>query len=259
MHRSYVLVIVFTIFSIVLSPMGLAAETPSLGGPITIRIDHADGGKREQRHLSSMLTALTKNGCNNTPYKASTHDTAQLLFDSRPISVAKKDLQGYTLIARARTLSGALMVRGAILVHASTGIDDLKSLQGERIAFMGKESPIGYHLPLQLLRASGVKEQMDTFFYVDNHVGTISMLLHSDVYVAVTAEPLAARWAEYNELSIVAVTKAVETGGWWIRQDISGLERQRCQIALSKLKRSSHKALPAWIDGFTVIPSELHK
>jgi len=259
MHRFEMSIIAATIFFFTFSTMGLAAEVTSPGTPITVKIDYADGGKRGQRHLSNMLSALKKNGCHCTLYNASTHDSAQLLFDSRPISTAKIDLQGYSLIARARTLAGELKVRGAILVHASTGITDLKSLQGERIAFVGRESLIGYHLPLQLLHDAGIEEQMDMFFYVDNHIGTMSMLLHSDVYVAVTAEPLAQRWAKYNELSIVAITNAVETGGWWIRRGISVEEQQRCQIALSKLKRSSHKALPAWVNGFTTLHSELHK
>ncbi|MCW8827153.1 MAG: hypothetical protein OQK78_12100, partial [Gammaproteobacteria bacterium] len=76
------------------------------------------------------------------------------------------------------------------------------------------------------------------------------MLLHSDVYAAVTAEPLAQRWAEYNNLSIVAVTDEVETGGWWMDRTLSEERMQRCAQALGRLDRSRHKALPAWIDGF---------
>ncbi len=78
------------------------------------------------------------------------------------------------------------------------------------------------------------------------------MLLHSDVFVAVTAEPLARLWGPVNDLSIVAVTEEVETGGWWMHQSVSEERMQNCAQALSRLDRSRHKALPAWVDGFVV-------
>lgn len=107
-------------------------------------------------------------------------------------------------------------------------------------------------MPLQLLQEAGVKEQMDTFFYMGNHVGTISMLLHRDVFATVTAEPLAKRWAEANDLSIVDISDEVETGGWWIHRSLSEEQIKRCSNALGRMGRSQHKALPAWIDGFEV-------
>ena len=76
------------------------------------------------------------------------------------------------------------------------------------------------------------------------------MLLHSDVYATVTAAPLAKRWAEANNLSIVALTDEVETGGWWAHHSLSDEQVKSCAISLSKLKRSQLKALPNWIDGF---------
>jgi len=141
-------------------------------------------------------------------------------------------------------------MRGAILVHASTDINELASLQGQRIAFVSKSSPTGYLEPVKLLLDAGVKEEWDTFFYVGNHVGAISMLLHSDTDVAVAAEPLAQRWAEYNDLSVVAVSDEVETGGWWIHESVSNESTRNCARALKTLDRSNLKALPAWIGGF---------
>jgi len=219
---------------------------------ITVSIDHDDGGRTGDRHIQNLLTALNENGCNTVLHDGSGDGYGQLLFDSRPISIAKKDRSDYRLIARAKTLEGKLSVRGAFLVHASTGIEDLITLQGERIAFVGKRSWSGYRMPLQLLHDAGVKEQRDTFFYVGNHVGVLSMLLHSDVFVAVIAAPLARRWAEANDLSVVALTDEIETGGWWMRRDLLNEQIKNCAHALSKMERSQHKALPAWIDGFEV-------
>ncbi len=213
-------------------------------------VDHDDGGKTGIRHLRNLLNSLNKEGCRVVSHDVSDGAPTQLAFDSRPISVARRARPDYRLIANAKTLDGKLSVRGTILVHASTGIDKLSSLQGERIAFVGKDSWSGYHMPLQLLNNAGVTERRDTFFYVGNHVGTISMLLHSDVFVAVTAEPLARRWAQANNLAIVAVTDEVETGGWWMHKSVSKKQMRNCAHALIKLDRTRHKTLPAWIDGF---------
>ncbi len=220
--------------------------------PITVTIDHDDGGKTGARHSRNLFTALNENGCSVIDNKDTGYGFGELIFDSRPVPLVKNDRPDYRLIAQAKTLDGKLSVRGAILVHASTGIEDLSSLQGMRIAFVSKKSWSGYHMPLQLLFESGVKEQRDMFFYVGNHVGTVSMLLHSDVFATVTAEPLAMRWAEANELSIVDVTEEVETGGWWAHQSLSDHEIYKCSQALANLNRSQFKALPAWIGGFEI-------
>lgn len=220
--------------------------------PITISTDYDDGGRVGDSYMHDLLTALNNNGCNTVLHDGSGDAQGQLLFDSRPISIAKKDRSDYRLIARAKTLEGKLTVRGAFLVHASTGIEDLITLQGERIAFVGKKSWSGYHMPLQSLHDAGVKEQRDTFFYVGNHVGTVSMLLHRDVFATVTAAPLARRWAETNDLSIIALTDKVETGGWWMQRRLSEKQIKNCAVALSMLERSQLKALPNWIDGFEI-------
>ena len=217
---------------------------------ITVSIDHDDGGRTSDSYMQTLLAALNKNGCETVLHSGD--GPGQLLFDSRPVSIAKKDRSDYLLIARAKTLEGKLTVRGAFLVHASTGIEDLITLQGERIAFVGKGSWSGYHMPLRSLHKAGVKEKMNTFFYVGNHVGTVSMLLHSDVFATVTAAPLARRWAEANDLSIVALTDEVETGGWWIHRNLSEKRIKSCAQSLSKLEHSQLKALPAWIDGFEI-------
>lgn len=219
---------------------------------ITVSIDHDDGGRTSESYMQDLLIALNKNGCNTVLHAGTGMGNGQLLFDSRPVSIAKKDRTNYRLIARAKTIEGKLSLRGAFLVHASTGIENLITLQGERIAFVGKKSWSGYHMPMKSLHAAGVTEKMNTFFYVTSHVGTISMLLHSDVFASVTAAPLARRWAEANDLSIVALTDAVETGGWWMHHSISEKQIKSCATALSKLERDQLKALPAWIGGFEI-------
>ena len=229
-----------------------AQEKPSELESVRINVNHDDGGKTGKRHLRDLLDALNKAGCNAILDDASAAVPAQIIFDSRPVSVVNKQRPDYRLIARAKTLYGALEVRGAILVHASRGITDLSVLKGEWISFVSKKSWSGYLLPLQLLQEAGVNENSNTFYFVDNHVGAVSALMHKDVLVAVIAEPLAQRWAKLNDLSIVAVTNAVETGGWWMHRSVSEKLTQDCAQAMTTLDRSQHKALPAWIDGFVI-------
>ncbi len=219
---------------------------------VTVSIDHDDGGRTSDSYMDDLLVALNKNGCKTVLSHNKGINNAQLLFDSRPVSITKQDRTDYHLIAQAKTLEGKLTVRGAFLVHASTGIENLSTLQGMSIAFIGKKSWSGYHMPMKSLQAAGVKEEMNTFFYVPNHVGAISMLMHSDVFATVTAAPLARRWAEANDLSIVALTDSVETGGWWMHRSTSKDQIKSCSTALSKMGPSQLKALPVWIGGFKI-------
>ena len=219
---------------------------------VTITVNHDDGGKTGKRHMRDLLGALNEGGCNAILSGTITDAPVQLLFDSRPSYIVKKEMPDYQFIARAKTLYGALNVRGAILIQASRGITDLSLLKGEWIGFVSKKSWSGYLLPLQLLQEAGIDESSNTFYAIDNHVGPVSGLLHRDVTIAVIAEPLAQRWAGNNGLSIVAVSDAVETGGWWMHRNVSGKLTQNCAQALIKLDRSRHKTLPAWIDGFVI-------
>jgi len=229
-----------------------AQEITTDSESVTITVNHDDGGKRGKRHMLDFLAALNKEGCKAILSDTSSAMPAQLLFDSRPVSIVKKQMPDYRFIARAKTLYGALNVRGAILVQASRGITDLSLLKGEWIGFVSKKSWSGYLLPLQLLQEAGINESSNTFHPIDNHVGPVSGLLHRDVTIAIIAEPLAQRWAEENGLSIVAVTDAVETGGWWMHRSVSEKLTLNCTQALVKLDHSRHKVLPAWIDGFVI-------
>ncbi len=248
---------VAAIFLAMLPTLSLATSEVTEPAPVTLEIDHKDGGKTGKRHLSNLLAALNEEGCKVVAHDTTSDTPAQLLFDSRPVNMVSNERPDYRLIARAKTLEGELSVRGAILVHASTGIEELTTLQGESISFVSTGSWSGYKLTSQLLEASGVTESRDNFFFVGNHVGALSMLLHSDVYVAAIAEPLAIRWADANDLSIVAVTDEVETSGWWINRNSSEEQIASCTQALSKLDRSRLKAIPAWIDGFVTVASKL--
>ena len=245
-------VIISLFIFFVFSPMTIACESPTDSSCVSIEINHDDGGKTGKRHRNTFLDALAREGCDGYPKDTTSDIKPQLLFNPGPITETGKSLPDYRLIARAKTVDGEFALRGAVLVHASTGIKDLESLKGEWISFVGKKSWPGYLLPKKLLKKAGITENSNQFYFVGNHIGAVSALLHKDVHVAVMAEPLAKRWAEQNDLSIVAVTEAVETGGWWMHQSVSEEQTRICAQALTRLNRSHFKALPAWIGAFVL-------
>ena len=216
---------------------------------VTVLIKHDDGGKTSQRHLTNFLNALQVTGCRAIAYSDS-DQPAQLLFDPTPRALAFKAHPDYQLIAIARALDGNAYIRGAIVIQASTGITDLNSLKGGWFSFISKNSWAGYLLPIKLLNNVNINENNSHFNFIGNHIGSAAALNHRDVQVAIMAEPLAKRWVDHNNMSIVAVTEAVETGGWWMHKGVSSGVRSQCTKALARLKKSQLKVVPAWIDGF---------
>jgi hypothetical protein len=225
----------------------------SLSADISISVNHDDGGKTNQRHLAKLSHALQTNNCNVKAHDNDDH-AAQLIFDPAPHSKVRGSYSDYQLLAIAKTLNGDTQVRGAIVVQASTGITDLNTLKGSWFAFISENSWIGYKLPLNLLSQVGINENNSQFYFVGNYIGSAAALGHRDVQVAILAEPLARRWAKVNNLAIVALTDAVETGAWWIHKNTPEDVIQQCRDALLQLNKSQHKVLPAWIDGFASYP-----
>lgn len=243
--------IVLSTLAIAIFPgISLACDFQDDSECLSVAIKHDDGGKTSERHALTLINALAAEGCDNLSYTESASAKPHLLFDSTPHPIAREQLPDYRLIARAKTLNNELTVKGAILIQASRGINDLSSLKGEWISFVGKTSWPGYHLPLKLLNKVGINKETNHFYFADSHVGSVSALLHRDVLISVAAEPLAQRWAKPNGLSIIAVTDEVETGGWWVQSSIPNARAKSCANALTQIGSSKLKALPAWIGGF---------
>jgi len=145
----------------------------------------------------------------------------------------------------------------SILVRGSTGITDLKSLQGVRIAYLSTESKIGFAIPQAMFKSIGLNHASDRITLTQTNVGAMSLLLHKDVFAAAIASPLAAKWAKANDLKVVAESEAVRAGGFFVKNSLSKLKIEKCQkafISMSEKTRENKSLLrtfPAWIAGFT--------
>lgn len=234
------------LFAILLSMPAL-----SLAEGVTVSINYDDGGKTTPRHLNKLLGALQEKGCHGIAHI--TDDPAQLIFDPNPRSITQSVHVEYELVAIARALSGDTHISGAIVVQMNKGVTNLKTLKGSWFSFISKNSWTGYKLPLKLLNEAGIDEKNSHFYFVGNHVGSVAALGHQDVQVAIIAEPLAKRWAEVNNLAIIAVTEKVETGGWWLHKSVPESVKLPCIKALTQLKKSQHTVIPTWVEGFNEV------
>ena len=97
----------------VLPALSLASDVSSHNETVTAAINHDDGGKLSKRHLHKLLDTLSEAGC-HAVLSAAADSSPQLVFDPQPVSDVVKQRPGYRLIARAKTLDGALSVRGEI-------------------------------------------------------------------------------------------------------------------------------------------------
>jgi hypothetical protein len=214
-----------------------------------------DGGQHKKRHLKKIRSYLSRQGCGVEVAYNNEEGTVpagtDLFFTSLSPSEIKKRHKNFHFLAQARTIEGKNRVGGAVLVIKSTGIDKLALLKGERFSFVSPSSSSGYQLPLADLVKAGVNPSEEQTVFVGNHVGAVSMLLHGDTFAAAAAAPLARDWLGINnELSIVALTPSVETGGWWINTRIPEKKAATCAKLLSELSGTQLKMFPAWIGGF---------
>ena len=146
----------------------------------------------------------------------------------------------------------------SILVRGSTGIKNITNLAGVRIAFLSPESSTGYQLQQSLFEAADIVHNKENITFAETNLAAISLLLHQDVFAAGIATPLAKKWAEGNGLIIVATSKEVDVGGFWVRKDISSEIIENCAKAMLQITKSGEqnqkllRLFPAWVDSFSL-------
>ena len=228
----------------------------SAATPFSLYINSAEGGEVSNRKTEELKQYLNQNGCYIENIEVGTKAVSQINSDFIFIPLEQGHLDSYTKLVAIKMINSEPL-SSSILVRGSTGITDLKDLEGVRIAYLSAESKLGFSLPQAMFKSIGLNHLNDRITFTQTNIGAMSLLLHKDVFAAAVASPLAVKWAKANDLNIVAMTDVVGSGGIFVKRSSSKMETGKCQktfISLSEKTRKNKKLLrifPAWINGFT--------
>ena len=233
------------------------ANTILANDSIHLYIDTSEGGTVSNFRLQSLKKYLRLKQCSideiSYGNKIADGSKFEFIFTALQPSLPKQFVKIADLkIIHNEKLSGSIIVRGA------TGINNIANLAGVHIAFLSPESITGYQLQQNLFKAALINHSEDKITFTQTNLAAISLLLHKDVFAAAIATPLAKKWAETNDLIIVATSKEVKTGGLWVQQGVSSDIIDNCAkafVQITKAEAGNQKLLrlfPAWLDSFTL-------
>jgi len=239
------------------SPLAINAD-PAM----TFYIDGSEGGEQSARRIVQLKTYFADNNCviNNIILGKGPAPTADADLFFSPLKQTGPDQSRpaqFKKLLNIKTVDD-IPLSSSVMVKASTGIKDLKSLDGVRMGFLSADSLIGYQMPKELFKAAGVTHDPAKITFTDTNFAAITLLMHQDIFSSVIATPVAVGWAKTNDLLIVASTEIVETGGIWAKSNIADEKLNSCTKALSQLNRSDRNLkkllsiFPYWLDGFVL-------
>lgn len=220
--------------------------------PLQLKIDAAEGGRQSQTNIRALEQYFAGSGCTVQVMRKDDHTSADLFFNTSPVAQAFED-EYQRLVAPATWQDYPLT--STLLVKSSTGITEAQSVAGQRIAFVSENAHLGRTIALQWLNAQGVDVAEDAEYLTGDYQGSMTMLLHGDVFSAAVAGPLAHRWAGANDLTLLYESKPQDIGHIWISKAVSSDRQQRCQLAFQELQRESRRdkrmrLFPLWLEGF---------
>ena len=221
-----------------------------------MHIDLSEGGSASKRQLDKFREYLADNNCSVLLDVSDDGHVkeASLIFSAlrTQSSNIKKEyrllLNGYSSLGDS--------AQGVILVRDSTDTNDLNSLSGETLAFVGRGARSAYSDLKKLIEGSGLEINQQKVILTGNHVGAVTLLLHKDAFAVGVDQSLAARWANKNALKVIARGPERLIGGFYVTQKQNGLDLKACITAIKQLKRNnkSGKSLmrifPDWLLGF---------
>ncbi len=227
---------------------------PSLRMYITTQ----EGANISPRTIANLISYLNQTHCYIDNVIASNGPlflNNEALFFS---AIETKTPTGYQKLLSVKVINNEEL-SSSVLVRASTGVNELKSLDDIHLAVMSDKSILGNVLALKLLVDAGVNISKEKTIVTDNNLASVSLLMHKDVFAAAIATPLANKWAEANSLHIIAQSEKVIPGGIWAHQDIDRDMLKACRKAFSSIRRDTrigNKQLalfPAWVDSFSIV------
>ena len=223
---------------------------------LSLYIDTSEGGHVSKRGTDRLVKFLNNNHCMvnqiSSANKLSSKPNSSFLFTP----IRQKLSKDYTKIANIKIINDEPL-SASILVRGSTGINDISSLDGVRMAFLSPESITGYQLPQQLFKEANITHSKDRITFTQTNSAAASLLLHKDVFAAAIATPIAKKWAKSNDLIIVSTSSEVDTGGLWVNSKVPTKIADICTqtfILLNKIENKKLRTLfPVWLDGFHYI------
>ena len=232
--------------------LGLASTVVAGADGATFYFDKTEGGSFSQRALSEFQQYMAEQQCPVTVVNDSAAENILLFFSAKPLEKSVTDTFNFLLDIKTWN---DLPITSAILVRASTGIDNLKSLEDTRVAYITDGSYLGYEIPVRMFKDAGADPGKQEMHMASSHDSAMGLLLHKDVFVSIIAGPLAHRWAEANELAIVAESEPLDIGKVLISRSASEETVSVCRTALLNLKRTTFSdkrmnVFPRWVEGF---------
>ncbi len=223
--------------------------------PLSLGLDLKEGGRLTPKAVSQFERYMALQDCElkieTDSQKISKSDLYFSALDLPPL------LPSHNKVLSASILNNEPLTI-TILVKSSTGISDLSSLQGERLAIISYISHVGGIKATTLLTASGLDLNKGKIYQTGNYLGAMSLLLHGDVFMAAIPGPLARQWLKHNELTIIAESEPTETGGLFIKPLIGQARKASCITAFKSLKKEHRRdkkmvIFPSWLTGFKLI------
>jgi ABC-type phosphate/phosphonate transport system substrate-binding protein len=238
-----------------LASMGVCSE------PLPFMLMTGEGGAQSPKAKLSFEAHMAESDCSvKVSFVNNTVKGSALSFSAKPLSNnlidkgVDEDKNEYESLAQIRTYKNYPLT-SAVLVKASTGISDLKSIEGERLSVISKTSYLGWEVIQGLYHDASTEIDGKDIYETGGYEGAIALLLHGDVFSAALPGPLARRWLTANMLTIVAESDVLNIGEVWVKKELSEVQKKLCRKALISLERTTRRdkrmsIFPAWVEGF---------
>jgi len=232
-----------------LASMKVSAE------PLSFMFMKGEGGSQSSKAKLSFEAHMLESACDvKVSFVNDGINGSGLNFSAKPLSSALIDEKQYEPLVQVRTYKNYPLT-SAVLIKASTGISEIKSIEGERLSVISRSSYLGWEVIHKLYSNAETKLDDKDIYETGGYEGAIALLLHGDVFSAALPGPLARRWLTANKLTIVAESDELSIGEVWVRKQLSDDQKQTCKKALIALERTNRRdkrmdVFPAWVEGF---------
>jgi len=220
---------------------------------LTLGLDLTEGGRLSSTAISQFEKYMTQQACE---IKVLTKNVIESdIYFSAQLNNPKR-LLSYHSLMKANAIDNRPLTM-SILIKSSTNLEDLSSVQGERLAIISHNSYLGGDLGKKLLTDAGIKLITDKIYETGDYFGAMSLLLHGDVFIAAIPGPLAKKWQIHNKLTIIAESEVLYLGELLFKPSIPEPMIERCIKAFSSLAKVDRRdkkmsIFPAWLGGFQV-------